>query len=189
MTSYLRQGGAGRLGDGAVLTWTVAEGARGRRWRAMATVAGVISHVLLLEVDLTGRLTRIELSTAGGLLTLHPSVDGATLHGNRVSPIGIEHLRFDWGPDHGLSIDGRPIADAVTARRLTSAVHVGEHRSVSVVAVAPDLTLREESITFGAVDFGLWHVTSSIGDQIVRLDDRGILVGLADSVEWALEAD
>lgn len=189
MTEYLRQGGTARLVDGAILTWTVAEGARGRRWRAVSTVAGAITHALLLEVDLSGRFARFELSTSAGLLTLHPSADGATLHGNRVTPVGIEHLAYDWGAEHGLSVDGRPIADAVTARRLTGAVRVGDHRSVTVVAVAPDLTLREEAVKFEAVRFGLWRVTSSVEDQMVRLDDRGILVDLADSVEWALEAD
>lgn len=189
MTDYLRQGGTARLADGATLTWTVAEGARGRRWRAVATVAGAITHALLLEVDLTGRFARIELSTSGGLLTLHPSPDGTRLHGNRISPAGIEHLTFDWSVDHGLSVDGRPIADAVTARRLTATIRVGDHRAVPVVAVAPDLTLREEAIKFEAVRFGLWRVTSSVEDRMLRLDDRGIIAGLSEASEWPLEAD
>ena len=69
----MRLAGALGLADGAWLTWSVADGRRGRRWRAVSTLAGAITHALLLEVDLAGRPARLELTTPAGMLTLHPS--------------------------------------------------------------------------------------------------------------------
>ena len=46
--------GSARLADGARLDWSVADGRRGRRWRAVATVDGHVTHALLLEVGLDG---------------------------------------------------------------------------------------------------------------------------------------
>ncbi|MBI3749708.1 MAG: hypothetical protein HY262_12815, partial [Chloroflexi bacterium] len=54
MTAPLRRAGAGTLADGSELVWSVADGRRGRRWRAFASVEGVVTHALLLEVDVTG---------------------------------------------------------------------------------------------------------------------------------------
>ncbi len=66
MTAFLRRAGTARLADGATLTWSLADGSRGRRWRAVATRDGSITHSLLLEVDLDGRPARLELTTPDG---------------------------------------------------------------------------------------------------------------------------
>ena len=189
MSEYLRRAGTARLSDGATLTWTVAEGGRGRRWRATATAGGVLTHALLLEVDLDGRPARLELTTASGILTLHPEPDGSALHGNLVTATGVTHLAYEWSHDHGLSVDGRAIADAVTARRIADSVRVGERRSVPVVAIAPDLSIREEVVQFEPVRYGIWRVSDGAGDRMLRIDDRGIPGGLADTAEWELEQD
>jgi hypothetical protein len=189
MTAFVRRAGTGRLADGAILTWSVADGERGRRWRAMATSGGTITHALMLEVDVHGRPSRLELTAPAGLLTLHPGPDRSVLHGNLVTPEGVQHLAFEWSDDHGLSVDGRPLADAVTARRIADAVRVGERRTVPVVAIAPDLTPREETLEFEPVRYGMWRVSGAAGERMVRIDDRGIPVGLVDSSEWPLELD
>jgi hypothetical protein len=189
MSTYLRRAGVSRLADGATLTWTVADGIRGRRWRATATMDGAITHALLLEVDIAGRPARLELATPTGLLTLHPEADGASLHGNIVSTGGVQPVVFDWSPGHWLSVDGRPIGDAVTARGITDTTRVGERRSVPVVAIGPDLGLREAVYGFEPVRYGIWRISDEAGDRMLRIDDRGIPAGLADATEWPLESD
>ena len=120
VTAYLRRAGAGSLADGAELVWSVADGRRGRRWRAVASVDGLVTHALLLEVDLAGRPSRLELTTPAGLLTLHPEEGSGRLHGNVVTGSGVRHLALPWSDDHGLEVHGRPIAAAVTAHRLAA---------------------------------------------------------------------
>ena len=153
----------------------------------MSSADGIITHALLLEVDLDGRPTRLELATPAGLLTLHPGPDGSSLHGNVVSAVGMRHLAFAWSDDHGLSVDGRPLADAVTAYRLADAVRVGENRSVSVVAILPDLTLREETVQFERRGHTTWRITRPDGEHTLAIDARGIPAALTDAVEWPLE--
>ena len=88
MADWLRQAGHGRAPDGSIVTWSVAEGRRGRRWREVVRAGEGIRSSLLLELDPDGRFSHLELSTAAGLLTLHPEPDG-TLHGNAVTAEGI----------------------------------------------------------------------------------------------------
>jgi len=189
VTTFLRRAGAARLADGALLVWSVAEGTRGRRWRAMSTAGGIITHGLLLEVDLGGRPARLELTTPAGLLTLHPGPDGSSLHGNVVSSGGMRHLALAWSGEHGLSVDGRPVADAVTAHRLADRVRVGETRAVAVVAITPDLTLREETVQFERRGDATWRIIRPGGEQALTIDARGIPATLADAMEWPLELD
>ena len=85
----VRRGGRGTLPDGAQLTWSLAEGGRGRRWRASRVRDGRLEGTLLLEIDGADRPTRLELGTADGLLTLHPDRDERELHGNVVTPDGL----------------------------------------------------------------------------------------------------
>src|SRR5689334_12470317 len=95
MAAWQRRAGHVRVGGGASITWSVAEGHRGRRWREVVRVGGGrpgIRHSLLLETDPDGRFNHLELSTEGGLLTLHPEGDG-TLHGNAVVDHGEAGLR------------------------------------------------------------------------------------------------
>jgi hypothetical protein len=161
MTDHLRLAGTWRLPDGALVTWTVADGRRGRRWRASSTVDGQLTHALLIEVDPAGRVARLELATPAGLLTLHPDASETTLHGNIVTLGGVQPVTFAWSRDHALSVDGRPIADAVTAHRITETTRVGERRKVALVAIAPDLTLREATFEFEPVRYRLWRISSS----------------------------
>ena len=189
MTAFLRRAGTAYLADGAQLVWSVADGTRGRRWRAMSSADGIITHALLLEVDLGRRPARLELTTPAGLLTLHPGPDGTSLHGNVVTSLGMRHLTFAWSGEHGLSVDGRPVADAVTAHRLADTVRVGETRSVAVVAITPDLSLREETVQFERRGGATWRLTRPGGAHALAIDARGVPAALTDALEWPLELD
>jgi hypothetical protein len=197
MTGFVRRAGSARLPDGAEVRWTVADGSRGRRWRAALTRAGVLVASLLLEVDREGRPSRLELATAAGLLTLHPEPSGG-LHGNVVLPEGVRHLAMAWGADHELGIDGLPIADAVTARRLAATTGVGEGRIVRAVSVGLDLSVREGLTRFSRVADGTWQIDDEdgAGPRTVTIDERGLpawpeLAGDWPELagEWPLELD
>lgn len=97
--ALLRAGGAAPLAGDTRLVWSVAEGRRGRRWRWAILRAGAVEHAVLLEVDPVGRPKRLEATGASGLLTLHPEPDLRSVHGNLVTPNGIEHLSLGWTPE------------------------------------------------------------------------------------------
>jgi hypothetical protein len=167
----------------------VADGRRGRRWRAVATDDDRITHALLLEVGLDGHVARLELTTPAGLLTLHPDADGSTLHGNVVSSTGVRHLSYPWGPDHAVAVVGRPIADAVTAHRLVGSVGVGEGRDVPTLAIGPDVALVETDVRFERVSDDAWRLSDASGDRTMTVDARGLPFAAEDAVEWPLELD
>jgi hypothetical protein len=192
MSRFLRLAGTGTLRDGSRLVWSVADGRRGRRWRAVASLDGVISHALLLEVDVEGRPGRLELTTAAGMLTLHPDDSGEWLHGNVVTPDGVRHLRLPWSSEHVLEIHGRPIASAVTAHRLRGEVAVGERRTISTVLITADLKVSEATRDFVRLSESKWSIEGGfgVGEAVtVEVDPRGILVGLKDREEWPLDLD
>lgn len=138
-----RRGGHGLGPTGDHVTWSLAEGARGTRWRESATRDGALVRSLLLEVTPVGAVARLEISTAGGLLTLHAASDGSAIHGNVVTAHGIRHLAFDWSPSHELVIGASPTAAAIVVRRLATTVAVGRIAEVDVLAV--DDTLEPHS--------------------------------------------
>jgi hypothetical protein len=121
---WLRVAGTGRSPDGASVTWSVAEGRRGRRWREAVVRDRAVVHSLLLELDPDGRFAHLELTTPAGLLTLHPEGNG-TIHGNAVTGAGITHVRgLPWEPDDVVLIDDSIVSQAIAgdwvrSRRLT----------------------------------------------------------------------
>jgi hypothetical protein len=124
VSAPLRVAGWGTLDDGAAITWTVAQGRRGRRWREVVAIGDDVRHSLLLETDADGRFNHLELARAGGLWTFHPEPDG-TLHGNHVDPgtREVHHvagLRF--APDDLLVIEGSPLGAAAIAWRVSTVV-------------------------------------------------------------------
>lgn len=120
---WLRRAGHGRATDGSLVTWSVAEGSRGRRWREVRTLgpagAGQGSTVvssLLLELDPDGRFAHLELSTPAGLLTLHPEGDG-TLHGNTVTAAGVGHVAgLPWHRDDVVLLEGSVVTAVAAAQ-------------------------------------------------------------------------
>jgi hypothetical protein len=117
MTDPTRVAGWGRLADGAEVTWTVAEGRRGRRWREVVARGTATQHALLLETDPDGWFSHLELARADGLWTFHPERDG-TLHGNHVGrgEARVDHVAgWPFQPGDALLIEGSPIALAALA--------------------------------------------------------------------------
>ena len=142
MTAPLRRAGVGRRPDGSSVTWTVAEGRKGRRWRETVIVDGAVAWTLLFETDPDGRFAHLELATADGLATLHPEPDG-TLHGNTVDATGVHHVRgVPFAPGTSLVVAGSAIAGAAIAGSATGA-RVGD----SVVVLDPaTLQLRARAL-------------------------------------------
>ncbi len=189
MTLPVRRGGRARTLDGASITWTQAEGARGTRWReSIATDAGLRRSVLL-EVSAAGRVTRLEVTARAGLLTLHPETDESAMHGNIVGADGVRHLAFDWSPAHELLLLGSPASASVTLGRLAAEITVGESRTVDVLRIDETLDPRPARWTAKRTEERAWHLRALDDgeERLVSLDTSGRPV-LPDAVEWPLEA-
>jgi hypothetical protein len=143
VTAWLRRAGAGSAADGSEVVWSLAEGRRGRRWREVVRTGEGIRSSLLLELDPTSRFSHLELSTAAGLMTLHPEGDG-TLHGNAVTSAGIGHVvGMPWQPDAAIWLEGSGIN--VAAARRADGTFASEFLRVGL-----DLNLAREAIPFDA---------------------------------------
>ncbi len=185
---WLRRAGRAGRPDGAVVVWSVAEGRRGRRWRESVTRIGRLQVVTLLETDPEGRFARLEAATAAGMLTLHASGDGRSVHGNVVTPAGVRHLALDWGPAHRLVVEGSPAAAATVARSFTAEVDpggIGVSRGLAV-----DLRLRVVDTTLRAARTAgtRWVISAPLLgiEMTVELDSEWV-PRAADGSEWPLE--
>jgi hypothetical protein len=91
---------------------------------------------LLLELDADGRFSHLELSTASGLLTLHPEPDG-TLHGNAITSAGVAHVRaVPWDRDAVIRLEGSEVCRAVATSP------AGGDGSEAALWISLDLTLQ-----------------------------------------------
>ena len=189
MTLPVRRGGRALTLDGASITWTQAEGARGTRWRESIVSDGGLRRTVLLEVSAAGRPTRLEVTTTAGLLTLHPETDESAIHGNVVGADGVRHLASDWSPAHELLLLGSPASAAVTLGRLASELAVGESRTLDVLRIDDGLDPRPARWTVRRTDEHAWHLRSLDDgeERLVSLDASGRPV-LPGAVEWPLEA-
>lgn len=176
-SAYLRVAGRSRAPDGATIAWSVAEGARGRRWRAVATLDGAITDTLLLEVGPAGRIARVEMVTPAGMLTLHPGPGGRAIHGNVVGVDGsVRPLAFEWSPDHEIEVRDRPVAIWVSLHRRRASMAVGEVVSIPVLAVDQALCVTVAQRSATRLDRACWLVASGPVEQAieVRLDADGV---------------
>jgi hypothetical protein len=167
--SFVRLAGRGRGPDGAIITWTVAEGRRGRRWREMVVRDDVLIHSLLYKTDGYRRFSHLELATTAGLATLHPEGDG-TLHGNVIRPgSGIEHIvGMPFASDALLLVQGSRLASAAA-----SWAGQGSAEPLLPAVVLDPLTMR------------LWSETVD-RSTLAPADERGIPV-MDDARIWPLE--
>lgn len=184
----VRVAGWGTDGSGRSITWSVAEGRRGRRWREVVHDGGAVRHALLYETDTDGRFAHLELSSAAGLVSLHPEQDG-TLHGNRVDPAGamVDHVvGLPFSPEHLLLVEASTVAVGAAAWLLTGVVEVG--KSVE----RPAVTLLATGRVHAAAAVRFERLTSTdwrIGDGLVlRLHADGWPI-LADGRTAPLELD
>jgi hypothetical protein len=187
---YVRRAGTGLLPDGRRRTWSVAEGARGRRWRSTSSWPdGRFGGALLLEVDPHGRPARLELASPDGLLTLHPEPTDGKLHGNTVTPTGMRHHALPWSHGHLLVVAGSPVTGAIAAAALAHRVGVGEGRSVPVVEVGPGLGVRRATWRVARTTERRWRLVAADGGEVitVELDADGIAHGLVGAATWLLE--
>jgi len=182
----LREAGRIELDDGSIVVWSVAEGRRGRRWRAVATHDGAITQSLLLEVDRAGRPTRLELTTPSGFLTLHPEPDERSIHGNVVSGAGVRPLAFAWSPEHELDVAGRPLAIGCGLYRLRASMRIGDRRRVPVVRIDASLAVTESvaSVRRDASDRWTVAVVPPGDERIVTIDAEGLP---PSGARWPLE--
>jgi hypothetical protein len=184
----VRRAGTGLLDRGARITWTVADGRRGRRWRSVLTEDGTLVGSLLLETRPDGSVAKLELATAAGLLTLHP--EGSMLHGNVARPAGLEHVALPW-PERGLLlVAGMPATAAAAARLLEPHVGVGEGHTLTGVSIGVELAVTPTTFRVARLAERRWvFVVPATGDSLaVDLDEDGI-PSLADSDSWPLELD
>jgi hypothetical protein len=195
MTAWLRRAGHVRAADGAGITWSVAEGHRGRRWRELIRVGAGrpgIRHSLLLETDPDGRFAHLELSTDAGLLTLHPEGDG-TLHGNAVvdhgeaglrDATGVEHVRgLVWPADGIAVVDGSLVCELAGIHALEASLPAGGAHSQPVIWIPTTLWLEVRPLRVERVDERRWR----FGDRpMLDVDADGLPVS-SDSAIWPLE--
>jgi hypothetical protein len=186
----LRKAGTGRFGNGDRLIWTMAEGAKGRRWRwTHANDVGIVAAGLL-ELDPDGRLARFELAGAAGLLTLHPSADGTELHGNIASLFGMRHIRRPWSTAHALIVEGEPLVAAAMCHRLAGGIGPGGHTDVAAVVVEPGYALRDCRSRVVRDSVERWRMESSPHPKVrLAIDTDGLPVGMQDDATWPLEDD
>jgi hypothetical protein len=181
---WLRRAGHGGQADGSVVVWSVAEGRRGRRWREVVTENGAVRSSLLLELDADGRFSHLELSTAAGLLTLHPEGDG-TLHGNSIGPAGVRHVAgLPWEQDAIVLLAGSVVSRAVATRLLSRSIEPGESRTEAGLVIGLDLVLDRRDVTISRGREGEWGFD---GEDPLTVDSNAIPL-LRDRVEWPLGA-
>jgi hypothetical protein len=164
----VRRAGRATVGDREV-TWSVSEGAKGRRWREVVVEAGSIVHSLLLETFPDGRFAHLELSTPAGLLTLHPEGDG-TVHGNAITGSGVAHVRgLPWSPEAVVLVEGSVAAG-------TAAGAFADHAAATIPAihVRADLSLATQPVRPIDLPHGM--------------DPDGLPV-LDEGASWPLEGD
>ena len=193
MTTATRVAGWGRRTDGATVTWTVAEGSRGRRWREVVATGDAVHHALLLETSPDGGFSHLELARAGGLWTFHPEGDGS-LHGNAVER-DVREVRhvvgWAFAPDDLMLVEGSPLSAAAIAWHASTtrsgeaeqAAHVGGR--VGVILRADGSIDAVTSIRLERLTDGSWQV----GDEPpMVIDDAGLPV-LSDGVIRPLELE
>lgn len=176
MSVPTRVAGWGTAPNGSLVTWTVSEGRRGRRWREVIERDGAVVHGLLLETDPDGRFSHMELARADGLWTFHPEGDG-TLHGNHVdrSEAGVRHVEgWPFGPDDALVLEGSPVGTVAAVDRWRGSVAVGGTVVIGGVIIGRDGVLRrEDALTIERSWEGVWRVA---GGPPVEVDDAGLPV-------------
>ena len=189
--SLVRRGGRASLPGGRRLVWTVADGAKGRRWRAVTTHGdGRMEAALLVETAPDGRLLRVELATGEGLLTLHPDGSPERLHGNVVRASGIDHLSLRWSDAHVLLVGASPVTAAAAVACAAAGIGVGEGASVPAVEVGIDLRPREATWRVARTAPRRWRLLAADGGPALLLetDEQGIPTA-PDGVWWPLQLD
>ncbi len=184
-TPFTRMAGWATLIDGSTITWTVADGRRGRRWREVLTVGPEVRHSLLLETGPDRRFSHLELARSDGLWTFHPEAD-RTLHGNHVdrSVAGISHVAgIPFEARTVLLVVGSPMSRGAIAWDLAQDVEVDSALERPGVTIHADGTIGTTPVRIVRTSPTRW----AIGDETpFDLDGAGIPV-FADGQTRPLE--
>jgi hypothetical protein len=184
----IRRAGRASQPGGATIAWSQAEGARGTRWREAITSAEGLVRSVVLEVSPAGRVTRLEVTTRNGLLTLHPEPDESAMHGNVVSADGVRPLVFAWSPSHVLLLLGSIASATVELARLAATLEVGGTAELDVLRI--DDALRPTPARWRVARLGPaeWQLGSLDGAESrhVQVDPSGRPM-LPDAADWPLE--
>ncbi len=182
----MRRAGTGRLSAGEHVTWTVADGSRGRRWREVVTDGRGVRHALLFETGPDRRFAHLELATPAGLLTLHPE-GGGSLHGNVVDAAGVRHVvGLPWDPDGLIELESSAVTPAAGAWLLDaggSGPGTARRRAVTLLRIAAGLGLEVHRAAVERAWDGSWGVA---GAARFVADADGLPV-LEDASSWPLE--
>ena len=185
MTLPVRQ--AGRLADdaGRMLTWSIADGRRGRRWRwTVVDRRGTLLVTHALETDPKGQFLGLESVAAGGLLTLHREEDGS-IHGNRIGERGVDHLTIE-APAPGAFLIGR--TELGVAILMASVKPPTTKLALDLVEVGDDLALRLVNATIRPDEDGAWEIRTNRLTRRATLGPDGLPESSDhDAVRWPLE--
>lgn len=171
--------------------WTVAEGSRGRRWRAVTTHGdGRLEAALLVETTPDDRLAKLELASGEGLLTLHPGGDPERLHGNVARSDGVEHVALAWSRAHALLVGASPVTAAIAVLGPAARIGVGEGSCVPAVEVGVDLLPRLATWRVARVGERRWRLLAADGGPALLLElDRDGIPTAPMGESWPLELD
>ena len=184
--NQVRRGGSATLPDGATVSWSVASGSRGRRWRsATRSSSGWLLESLLLELDPGGRLSKLELDTGAGLLTLHP--ERGTLHGNAVLDDHVRHFALPWTEVTILHVAGSLVSAAVAAA--SAPARVGKRLERPAILVSSALTVSDADAAIERFADGTVRVEMASDSLVVTLDKEGVPLELQSGGVWPLELE
>ncbi len=172
---------------GRDVTWTVAEGRHGRRWRELAIDTAGVARSLTLETDGQGAWQRLEIDGASGLLSLHPESDGS-IHGNVASRTGVRHLSVGVVKPPRVDVPGSLVVEAALCWSLSQQIRVGEHRTFSIASVAEPVNVGLSELTVDRRTTGTWELHDGDRRRLVEIDEAGLPVAHVGSQRWPLEA-
>jgi len=183
------------------VTWTIADGERGRRWRELAAnppaaetadgapvgvdAPGGLAHTVTMETGHAGQWLRLEVAAPAGLLSLHPERDGS-INGNVVSEVGVRHVALGVVQPALVDVRDSLAAETALCRALERIVAAGEGSVVTVVQVASSLAVAVVELAVRRLNLRTWELTDADGIRTVTMGDRGAPVADDSSVSWPL---
>jgi hypothetical protein len=178
---------------GRAVTWTIADGERGRRWREATTGLGTaegasrgLAHAVTMETGHAGQWLRLEVAALAGLLSLHPDRDGS-VNGNVVSETGVRHVGLGIVEPPLVDVRGSLVAETALCRALERQVAAGEGSTVSVVRVSATLDIEVAELQVMRTDARTWELADADGIRTVSMGDRGAPVTSDAGAKWPLE--
>jgi len=178
----MRVAGRGSFADGSTVTWVIADGRRGRRWREVVARDDTVVHALLLETDPAGRFSHLELARADGLWTLHPESDG-TLHGNHVGGADpdVRHIvGYPFAPDDAVVVEGSPVSLAALAwGRAPTTIEGGVHGVAGVLIGADGRIELADALRIERVSRTRWRIGEA---EPFEIDDAGLPILVDGSI-------